>query len=180
MSGRRDGTFGALRCGTNGDGDKKMPMSTTEQHLISLGLELPEAVSPVANYVHCVRSGNLLFVSGQISFWNGAPTHTGKVGRDLSTAEARTAARTCALNTLAQARAFLGTLDRVRQVCMVQGLVNAMPEFAEHSQVINGASDLFVECLGERGKHARLAVGVGSLPMNAAVEIAVTFEVEAA
>ena len=155
-----------------------MPMSMTEQHLASLGIELPKATSPVANYVHGVRSGNLLFVSGQISFWNGDPTHTGKVGRDVSTAEGAAAARICALNTLAQARAFLGTLDRVSRVCMVQGLVNAMPDFTEHSQVINGASNLFVECLGERGKHARFAVGVGSLPLNAAVEIAVTFELE--
>jgi enamine deaminase RidA (YjgF/YER057c/UK114 family) len=152
-------------------------MSTTEQHLATLGIELPTAASPVANYVQCVRSGNLLFVSGQISFWNAEPTHTGKVGRDLSTAEGAAAARICALNTLAQAKAFLGTLDRVGRVCMLQGLVNAIPEFTEHPQVINGASNLFVECLGERGKHARLAVGVGSLPLNAAVEIAVTLEV---
>jgi enamine deaminase RidA (YjgF/YER057c/UK114 family) len=149
-----------------------------DARLAALGVELPDAPKPVANFVPCVRTGDTLFVSGQISAWNGALRHVGKVGRDVSLDEAREAARVCALNVLAQARAHLGDLGRVRRVCMVQGFVNAVPEFAEHPAVLNGASDLFVAVFGpEAGAHARFAVGAGSLPFDAAVEVAAVLEV---
>lgn len=149
-----------------------------DARLEALGLELPAAARPVANFVPCVQTGATLFVSGQIPSWNGELRHVGKVGREVSTAEARAAARLCALNVLAQVKAFLGGLDRVTRVCQVQGFVNAVPEFADHPAVINSASDVFVGAFGEAaGAHTRFAVGAGSLPFNVAVEIAAVFEV---
>ena len=149
-----------------------------EARLEALKIELPAAAKPVANFVPCVRSGNLLFVSGQVTSWNGEFRHRGKVGREIGVEEARAAARLCALNVLAQARDFLGGLDRVRRVVQVQGFVNAEPGFTDHPAVINGASDLFVELFGDAGRHARFAVGAGSLPFNVAVEVAAVLEVE--
>jgi len=149
-----------------------------EARLEALKIELPAAAKPVANFVPCVRSGNLLFVSGQVTSWNGELRHRGKVGREIGVEEARAAARLCALNVLAQARDFLGGLDRVRRVVQVQGFVNAEPGFTDHPAVINGASDLFVELFGDAGRHARFAVGAGSLPFNVAVEVAAVLEVE--
>ena len=152
-------------------------MSNIDARLKSLRIELPEVRKPVANFVACVQTGNTVFVSGQVTAWNGQYLHIGKVGRDVSLEEAQKAARVCALNILAQARAFLGDLDRVKRVVMVQGFVNAVPEFTEHPKVINGASDLLVEVFGEAGKHARFALGAGSLPFNVAVEVAAVLEV---
>jgi enamine deaminase RidA (YjgF/YER057c/UK114 family) len=117
-------------------------------------------------------------VSGQIPSYNDEIRHVGKVGREISPAEAGEAARLCALNVLAQARAFLGGLDRIRRVCQVQVFVNAVAEFADHSVVANGASDLLVEIFGRAGAHARFAVGAGSLPLNVAVEVAAVLEIE--
>jgi enamine deaminase RidA (YjgF/YER057c/UK114 family) len=155
-----------------------MHLSAIEARLHDLRIELPEATLPVANFVPCVRSGDLLFVSGQISSENGRLRYVGKVGREVSTADARDAARLCALNVLAQAQAFLGGLDRVQRVCQVQVFVNAIPEFAEHPTVANGASDLLLEVFGETaGAHARFAVGAGSLPFNVAVEVAAVLAV---
>jgi enamine deaminase RidA (YjgF/YER057c/UK114 family) len=152
---------------------------TIEARLAQLDIELPAAAKPIANFVPCVQSGRTLYVSGQICGWNGELRHVGKVGREISLEDARTAARICALNILAQAKAHLGELDRVRRVCMVQGFVNAIPEFTNHPQVMNGASDLFVELFGpEIGSHARFALGAGSLPGNVAVEVAAILEVE--
>lgn len=151
----------------------------TDARLAALGVELPEPSRPVATFVPCVQAGRMLFVSGQISSWNGEPRHVGKVGGEVSVEEARSAARLCALNILAQARAFLGDLDRISRVCMVQGFVNAEPDFRNHSAVMNGASDLLVELFGvEIGSHARFAVGAGSLPWNVAVEVAAILEVD--
>ena len=152
---------------------------TIDSRLDELRLELPTAAKPVANFVPAVRSGNTLFVSGQITMWNGELRYVGKVGREITPEEARDAARLCALNVLAQSRAFLGSLDLVTRVCLVQVFVNAVPEFTDHPAVANGASDLFVEVFGEAGKHARMAVGSGSLPFNVAVEIAAVLEVVA-
>lgn len=152
-------------------------IGSVEARLREMGIELPAAAAPVANFVPCVRTGSTLFVSGQIPVWNGEIRHVGKVGREVSAEEARRAARLCALNVLAQARAFLGGLDRVTRVCMVQGFVNGVPEFTEHPAVVNGASDLFVEVFGDAGRHARFAVGAGSLPFNVAVEVAAVLEV---
>ena len=148
-----------------------------EARLKNLKIELPKAAAPVANYVPCVQAGNILFVSGQVTAWNGEYKFIGKVGKDFSVEQARDAARLCALNILAQAKAHLGDLDRVKRVCQVHGFVNAVPDFKDHPKVVNGASDLFVEVFGEAGKHARFAVGAGSLPLNVAVEVAAILEV---
>lgn len=145
--------------------------------LKELGIELPNAVSPKFNFVPCVQTGNSLFVSGQISANGTELQHVGKVGGAIAVEQAQQAARLCALNVLAQARAHLGDLDRVVRVVMVQGFVNAVPEFTEHPKVVNGASDVFVQVFGEAGKHARFAVGSGSLPFNVAVEVAAVLEV---
>ena len=149
-----------------------------DARLETLGIELPNSSRPIANFVPCVQAGRTVFVAGQICTWNGELRHVGKVGRDVSVEDARAAARLCALNILSQARDFLGDLDRVTRVCMLQGFVNAVPEFTNHPAVMNGASDLLVELFGvEIGSHARFAVGAGSLPGNAAVEAAAILEV---
>jgi enamine deaminase RidA (YjgF/YER057c/UK114 family) len=151
----------------------------SEDRLKELGIVLPEASKPVANFVPCVQSGRLLFISGQVTMENGTLRYIGRVPRDVTVEDAKAAARLCALNALAQARSFLGSLDRVTRVCQVQGFVNGMPDFGDHPKVINGASDLFVEVFGAAaGSHARFAVGAGSLPFNVAVEVAVVLEVE--
>lgn len=149
-----------------------------EAQLKSLKIELPNAASPMANYVPAVRVGNLLFVSGQICQWNGERRYIGKLGAEISLEDGKAAARLCGLNLLAQAkRALDGDLDRVIRVVRLGGFVNAVPGFAEQPQVVNGASDLMVEVFGEAGRHARAAVGVGSLPGGAAVEVDAVFEV---
>ena len=149
--------------------------SRIESRLRELNVTLPEPDAPVANFVPCVRAGSLLFVSGQITIWNGELRHVGRVGEEVSVEEACAGARLCALNLLAHARAFLGDLDRVERVVEVRGFVNAVPGFIQHPAVINGASDLFVEVFGEAGRHARFAVGVPSLPAGVAVEVAAVF-----
>lgn len=153
-------------------------MTSIEARLGELGLELPTPMQPVANFVPCVQNGSTLFISGQISSWNGELCYVGKVGREISLPEAQLAARLCALNLVAQAKAFLGSLERVARVCLVQVFVNAVPEFTQHPAVANGASDLLVEIFGDSaGKHARFAVGAASLPFNVAVEVAAVLEV---
>jgi len=149
-----------------------------ETRLNELRIELPVATAPVANFVPCVQTGNLLYVSGQVTAFNGEIRHVGKVGDAISLEEAVQAARLCALNVLSQARAFLGDLDRVARVVQVQGFVNAVPDYKDHPKVVNGASDLFVEVFGDAGKHARYAVGVGSLPLGVSVEVAAVLEVK--
>lgn len=152
-------------------------MTTPESKLAALGIQLGEPAAPIANFVPTVRTGQLLFVSGQICFSGGKVTHTGQVGTDLSVEEGKAAARVCALNILAHARKALGSLDKIARVVQVQGFVNAAPGFGQQPAVINGASDLIVEIFGDAGKHSRYAIGVGSLPSNAAVEVAATFEI---
>jgi enamine deaminase RidA (YjgF/YER057c/UK114 family) len=151
--------------------------SRIESRLRELNLELPAPAPPVANFVPCVRVGALLFLSGQIPTWNGQLRHVGRVGDQVSIDEARAGARLCALNLLAHARHFLGDLDRVERVVEVRGFVNAVAGFTQHPAVINGASDLFVDVFGEAGRHARFAVGAGSLPAGVAVEVAATLAV---
>jgi enamine deaminase RidA (YjgF/YER057c/UK114 family) len=149
-----------------------------EAQLKNLKIELPNAASPLANYVPAVRTGNLLVVSGQVCQWNGERRYVGKLGAEISLEDGKAAARLCALNLLAQAkRALEGDLDRIRRVVRVGGFVNAVPGFTEQPQVVNGASDLMVEVFGEAGRHARAAVGVGSLPGGVAVEVEAVFEV---
>ena len=150
-----------------------------DARLKALGIELPTPSKPIANFVPCVQTGRMVFVSGQICVWNGALRYVGKVGAEVSADDARAAARLCALNILAQAKGFLGDLDRITRVCMVQGFVNAVPGFTDHPAVMNGASDLLVELFGvEIGSHARFALGAGSLPGNVAVEVAAILEVD--
>jgi enamine deaminase RidA (YjgF/YER057c/UK114 family) len=145
-----------------------------ETRLSELGLELPQASAPVANYVPFTRAGSLAIVSGQVSVRNGKAKFVGKLGREISLAEGREAARLCALNILAHLKtACGGDLDRVQRVLRLGGFVNCTPEFTEMPQVVNGASDLMVELFGDAGKHARAAVGVNSLPLGVAVEVEV-------
>ncbi len=147
-------------------------------HLKSLGIELPTPSAPGANYVPFVRTGDLIFLTGQLSQWNGERRFIGKLGREFGIEEGQQAARLCALNLLAHLRAALdGDLDRVVRCVRIAGFVNSMPDFVAQSQVINGASDLFVEILGEAGRHARMAVGVSALPYDVAVEVEAVFEV---
>lgn len=143
----------------------------TDARLAELGLTLPAAPAAVANYVPSLQAGDLLYISGQISKAADGTLVTGHLGGGLAAEQGADAARLCALNILAQAKAALGSLDRVAQVVRLTGFVAATPQFSEHPKVVNGASDLMVAVLGDRGRHTRSAVGVASLPMNAAVEI---------
>lgn len=141
--------------------------SLVDERLRSLRIELPAPSSPGANYVPFVQSGNLLFLTGQLSQWNGERRFIGKLGRDFSVEEGQQAARLCALNLVAHARhALNGDLDRVSRCIRIAGYVNSAPEFSGQSQVIDGASDLFVQIFGESGRHTRMAVGVAALPLS--------------
>jgi enamine deaminase RidA (YjgF/YER057c/UK114 family) len=150
----------------------------TEQRLKELGIELTQPTSPMANYVNAVRTGNLLFLAGKGPGLPGKPLPTGKVGRDFTVEQAYVHARETGLSLIAVMKAELGDLDRVKRIVKVLGMVNATPEFGRQPEVINGCSDLLVEVFGDRGKHARSAVGVGSLPRGIPVEIEVIVEVE--
>jgi enamine deaminase RidA (YjgF/YER057c/UK114 family) len=143
----------------------------TEKRLAELGITLPAAPAPVANYVPAVIVGDLLFISGQISRAGDGSMITGRLGAGLDIPRGKEAARLCALNILAQARAALGSLDRIARIVKLTGFVNAAPGFTDHPQVVNGASDLLVEVLGDRGRHTRSAVGTAGLPLDAAVEV---------
>jgi enamine deaminase RidA (YjgF/YER057c/UK114 family) len=143
-----------------------------EQRLRELNIDLGQASAPVANYVNAVRTGSLLFLAGK-----GPRGVVGKVGREVSVEQGYQHARTVAIDLLAVLRAELGSLDKVKRVVKVLGMVNAAPEFTDHPKVINGCSDLFVEVFGDKGKHARSAVGMGSLPMGIPVEIECIVEV---
>jgi enamine deaminase RidA (YjgF/YER057c/UK114 family) len=151
---------------------------SAEQRLKELGIDLGAVSAPVANYVNAVRTGNLLFLAGKGPRAVNGKRPQGKVGRDYTADEAYQHARTVGLDLLAVMRAELGSLDNVVRVVKMLGMVNAVPEFTDHPKVINGCSDLFVEVLGEAGKHARSAVGMGSLPMGIPVEIEVIVEVK--
>lgn len=151
---------------------------TTDQKLTELGIELPSAPTPAGNYVPCMLVGNLLYISGAICLVNGQMTHTGKIGERRDIAYGQEAARICALNLLAVARKELGDLDKLVRVVQLNGFVNGVPGFADSPAVINGASDLLVEILGERGRHTRAAVAVTGLPKDTTVEIQAIFEVE--
>lgn len=155
-------------------------MSKVEERLAALGVSLPQAAAPVANYVPTVRTGNLVVVSGQICLgMDGkiAPFHLGKLGGEVSLEDGREAARLCAINLLAQLKAAVGDLDLVVRCVRLGGFINARPDFAQIAQVMNGASDLMVEALGEAGRHARSTIGVAELPLDAAVEVEGMFEV---
>ncbi|WP_418884505.1 RidA family protein [Cognataquiflexum nitidum] len=145
---------------------------------MELGIVLPEASSPVANYVNAVRSGNLLFLAGKGPGLQDGTFITGKVGEDLTIEEGKAAARMVAINQLAVLKAELGDLNKVKRVVKVLGMVNCNSDFTQQPQVINGFSDLMVEVFGEKGKHARSAVGMNALPMNISVEVELIVEIE--
>lgn len=152
--------------------------SNFDQRLADLGLSLPDAPAPQANYLPFVVVGNTVYVSGQVSM-NADGLITGKVGADLTAEEAAKAAQTCALALLAQAKkACGGDISRLKRVVKLTGFVNSTPEFGDQPTVVNGASDLLVALLGDAGRHARSAVSAGALPFNVAVEIEGIFEIE--
>lgn len=152
-------------------------MSQIEEKLRSLGHELPPAPSAAGNYLPFRRAGNLLFLSGSIAVRANGTLITGKAGAGKTVEEGYEAARVCALNQLAVIKAALGSLDGVKQVVMLNGYVNAAPDFTEAPAVINGASDLLVAVFGDAGRHARAAVGAGSLPKGVLAEVQMTVEI---
>jgi len=154
------------------------PKYDPEARLLELGIELPASSPPVANYVPAVRSGNLVFLSGMGPCGEMDAQRLGKLGAERSVKEGYRAARRTAVCLLAALKADVGDLKKVRRIVRVFGMVNATPDFTQHPQVINGASDLLVAVFGERGRHARAAVGMGSLPFNIPVEIEMLVELE--
>lgn len=153
-------------------------MSSVEDRLKELGITLPDAPAPAANYVPFLRSGTTLYVSGQISRDENGGLLLGRLGDGLDVATGAAAARSCALQLIAQVRAACdGDLGRLVRVVKLTGFVNSAPDFTDQPKVINGASDLFVEILGDKGRHARSAVGVAALPLGVAVEVEGVFEV---
>ncbi len=161
------------------EGEGQGLLRSPEQRLSALGLRLPPAAAPVANYIAVAKMGGLLVVSGQLPFGRDGkidPRHIGKLGADVSSDDGRAAARACALNILAQVRAQLGSLDPVGRCLRLGGFINCSSDFNELAQVMNGASDLMVEVFGDRGRHARSTIGVAQLPLDAAVEVEAMFE----
>ncbi len=151
--------------------------ATPEEKITALGLTLPATTPVIANYVPAVRSGQLVFLAGQIPRGADGKFLAGKVGRDVSEAQAAEAARTCALQLLAALKAEIGDLAKVKRIVRVGGFVNCTDDFTAQPKVINGASDLLVSVFGEAGKHARAAVGVNALPAGAPVEVEMIVEI---
>ncbi|WP_306148424.1 MULTISPECIES: RidA family protein [unclassified Roseibium] len=151
--------------------------SKTEARLAELGITLPDAAAPAANYVPFVKIGNQLFISGQLPMESGAIAVTGKLGEGLQVEDGQKAAKLCAINLLAQAKAATGDLDKVVRLVKIVGFVNSTGDFTDQPKVINGASDFLVEAMGDSGRHARSAVSAASLPFGAAVEIEAIFEI---
>ncbi|MCF3935760.1 RidA family protein [Acuticoccus sp. M5D2P5] len=150
---------------------------TVEDKLKSLGVSLPPAAKPAGSYVPVVQSGNLLFISGQIPMGPDGLQYIGKCGAGMSVEDAQAAAKMCALNILGQVKGAVGSLDKVARIVKLNGFVNSTPDFPDHPKVINGASDFFVEVFGEKGQHARAAVGVANLPFGVAVEVEAIVEI---
>ncbi len=153
-------------------------MGNVEQKLREMGLELPEAPAPVAAYVPCVRTGNLVFVSGQVPRVKGELRYRGHVGAELSVSEGEEAARVCALNALSIMKNEIGDLDKIRRIVKVTGYVASSEGFHQQPKVIDGASVFLGQLLGDKGKHARAAVGVNELPLGVSVELDMVVEVE--
>ena len=148
-----------------------------EKKLLDLGIVLPVPPAAIANYVGYVRSGNLLFVAGQLCLADGALVAKGKLGAEVTLEAGAAAARVCAINVLAQAKLALGDLDKITRVVRLGGFISSAPDFLDGSKVLNGASDLMVQVFGDRGRHTRTATGVSVIPTDAAVEVEATFEV---
>ncbi len=142
-----------------------------DARIAELKLELPKAAAPVANYVPVVIAGNTAYVSGQVTVFNGEFKYQGKLGKEYTVEDGQKAARMCGLNILAQLRAAIGDLDRVKRICKLGVFVNCIDSFTDQPKVANGVSDLMVEVFGDAGKHARSAIGVNVLPLNVAVEV---------
>ena len=151
--------------------------SSPEQRLAALGLTLPAVVTPLAAYVPAVRSGGFVYTAGQLPFVDGKLPATGKVGAGVTVGEAAALARTCALNALAAAVSVTGSLSAIRRIVKVTGFVASAPDFTGQAQVVNGASELLLEVFGESGRHARSAVGMAVLPLDAPVEVELIAEV---
>lgn len=151
-------------------------VGNVEKRLSEMGITLPEAPAPAANYVPYTIVGNVLTISGQVTMGPDGLEYVAKLGDTADVAQGQAAARLCTINILAQAKAALGDLDRIKQVVKIQGFVNSTPDFADHPAVINGASDFLVAVLGDAGRHARAAVGMASLPFGVAVEIDAVIE----
>jgi enamine deaminase RidA (YjgF/YER057c/UK114 family) len=152
-------------------------MPTPEERLQQLGVSLPAPAVPVAAYLPCVRTGNLVYVSGQVPTVDGTPSHLGHLGDDVGLEDGRAAARTCAINVLAALKAELGELSQVRRVVKVTGFVASAPGFTDMPKVVNAASELFGEAFGDAGRHSRSAVGVAALPLGVPVEVEAIVEV---
>ncbi len=151
---------------------------TIDSRLAELGIELPEAAAPAANYVPYAISGTQLYVAGQVTVWNGEFKFIGRLGDELGVDEGYQAARLCALNIIAQVKAACdGDLDRVVRIVKLGGFVNSTPDFTDQPKVVNGASDLMAEVFEDKGKHARFAVGAAVLPLGVAVEVDAVFEI---
>jgi enamine deaminase RidA (YjgF/YER057c/UK114 family) len=153
-------------------------MGKVESKLSELKLLLPDAPKPVAAYIPAKQTGNLVFTAGQLPMVNGELISKGLLGQDVEIDEANKAARICTLNALAATKGVIGDLDRIKQIVRVVGYVASVPTFTQQPAVVNGASELLLEIFGENGKHARSAVGMAVLPLNASVEIELTVEVE--
>jgi enamine deaminase RidA (YjgF/YER057c/UK114 family) len=153
-------------------------MGKVESKLSELKLLLPEAPKPVAAYIPAKQTGNLVFTAGQLPMVNGELISKGLLGQDVEIDESNKAARICTLNALAAIKGVIGDLDRIKQIVRVVGYVASVPTFTQQPAVVNGASELLLEIFGENGKHARSAVGMAVLPLNASVEIELTVEVE--
>jgi enamine deaminase RidA (YjgF/YER057c/UK114 family) len=153
-------------------------LSTPEQRLEDLGIDLPHPAAPLAAYVPAVRTGDLVFVSGQIPLVEGKPVAVGRLGGDVGLEEGQAAAQRCAINVIAVLKAELGQLSRVRRVVKLTGFVACEPDFTEQAKVVNGASELFGEVFGDRGLHARAAVGMAALPFGVPVELEAIVEVD--
>ena len=150
---------------------------TIEKRLADLGVEIGTPAAPAANYVPTVRTGNLVFISGQVS-QDASGLIKGKLGADMSAEDGAKAARTCAIRLIEQMKMATGDLDKVKRVVKLLGMVNSTPDFPDHPKVVNGCSDLLVEVFGDKGRHARSAVGVVNLPFGVAVEVEAIIEVE--
>ncbi len=153
-------------------------MNQIEQNIKNLGFSLPDAPKPVAAYIPAKQTGNLVFTAGQLPMVNGELISKGLLGQDVEIDEANKAARICTLNALAAIKGVIGDLDRIKQIVRVVGYVASVPTFTQQPAVVNGASEFLLELFGEKGKHARSAVGMAVLPLNASVEIELTVEIE--
>jgi enamine deaminase RidA (YjgF/YER057c/UK114 family) len=153
-------------------------MANIESRIKEIGFSLPEAPKPVAAYIPAKQTGNLVFTAGQLPMVNGELISKGFLGQDVEIEEANKAARICTLNALAAIKGVIGDLDRIKQIVRVVGYVASVPTFTQQPAVVNGASELLLEIFGENGKHARSAVGMAVLPLNASVEIELTVEIE--